>query len=46
MDPADSVEAGADVDYARALASGAIVNPNTVIVECGTSGAYQIVPVG
>ena len=32
-----------DADYA--LANGAIVNPDTVIIECGTSGAYQIVQV-
>ena len=30
-----------DVDYARALASGAIVNPNTVIVSIGDSALFR-----
>ena len=30
-----------DADYANCLANGAILNPATVTIECGTSGAYQ-----
>ena len=42
--PGDTVVLSA-VDHARALASGAVVNPNSVIVPVGNSGAFQIVPV-